>query len=236
MRPVAVVRDASVVLDSRKPPLGAAERPALLRKSAVRVLILGGRNFVMLKHFSCNRRLGLACLGFVLTAMLWKWSMSRSDSAMLFHFKTANVSVGSLRGHLWAELAEPVAVSEIGLPWERFEDRRVYPYDDDWLLRKDGFDMGGRGFCGGGVCILRGPLQIVGGQVMVRATFVALPLYLVEAALGFVVLHAFLSRRSHDWSRGHCVACGYDLRATPDCCPECGTVAGTLGHIARSSG
>lgn len=53
--------------------------------------------------------------------------------------------------------------------------------------------------------------------------------------LGVLVL-AFLFRRRlqeqrlERWRRtGRCLRCGYDLVATPDRCPECGTVPGVAG-------
>ena len=53
----------------------------------------------------------------------------------------------------------------------------------------------------------------------------ALPNALAVPLLGVLPL-AYLRRAKRARRVGNCAACGYDLRATPDRCPECGMVPG----------
>lgn len=49
------------------------------------------------------------------------------------------------------------------------------------------------------------------------------PYWFLALAAGATALWC-AARRSSRFVRGQCSRCGYDLRATPDRCPECGTV------------
>lgn len=67
-------------------------------------------------------------------------------------------------------------------------------------------------------------------------TYVAIfPYWSAMAVLSLLVLvtnhRVFVWwRQGHRQRTGCCAACGYDLRATPDCCPECGTAPVAAGE------
>jgi len=60
---------------------------------------------------------------------------------------------------------------------------------------------------------------------MLGIDFVAWHLLLITGAvpLAWLISRIFLREEAP----GFCPTCGYDMRATPQRCPECGTVAGT---------
>jgi hypothetical protein len=67
-------------------------------------------------------------------------------------------------------------------------------------------------------------------------TYVIVPYWMPMAALAvlpiFELRHIFRwRRRRHRRLHGLCLVCGYDLRGTPQRCPECGTVPPKSGSI-----
>jgi hypothetical protein len=65
-----------------------------------------------------------------------------------------------------------------------------------------------------------------GGWVSKDTYFVPLWAFVAMFAILPAVWHTALARRQMRRMAGCCLKCGYDLRATPDRCPECGTVPG----------
>jgi hypothetical protein len=109
----------------------------------------------------------------------------------------------------------PASSSIVESLWKAYPDPR-YPQAEpaDSLLRRLGF--------GYRVWDLKWSLSSSRRRWWAPAWFVA---GLLAVWPGVVVGRALRRRRRRRWAKdGKCATCGYDLRATPERCPECGTV------------
>jgi hypothetical protein len=100
----------------------------------------------------------------------------------------------------------------------------VLPSTDGFHSWRDGTTLWVRSFFGDP----RGPRV----RCVARSWTIPLwPLILVAAVFPVLRIKSYPKRK--ETRQGHCVCCGYDLRATPDRCPECGTVAPKMETISN---
>jgi hypothetical protein len=73
------------------------------------------------------------------------------------------------------------------------------------------------------------------GMIIGTRTLIALPYGAVIAMFAVLPMISLVrwGRRASQIPAGICAKCGYDLRATPDRCPECGTVPDSLNFNQR---
>lgn len=161
-----------------------------------------------LLHYTLNVITVLSLLLCVATVALWVRSYWRGDTAYKWDGADA-ISVSSRRG---------------GIDFERVTMPQPFTSDWQWLSSRDpppGWRFANHWLLGFGYR----NAAVAGGRV----ADVIIPYWAILVAatlLPAIVLH----RRRRRHQPGLCPACGYDLRATPDRCPECGRIPDTVSN------
>ena len=174
-----------------------------------------------MKRRLLNLLTALSLLACVAVAGLWVRSHWAEDQGYWTTSPTRRLGFASSSGHVkvWHQtLLRPTADS-YGAPGGRFHTDRA--------SRELQPDVPGDATTGWNPLGL-GAWSRVHGQRRYHSRGVLLPYWLPLALFAIAPAHwlwRLPARRARSARSGLCARCGYDLRASPDRCPECGTVA-----------
>ena len=188
----------------------------------------------------------LSLLVFVAAMNLWVRSYSAAFSTSRFQHEAGRMTgwrVGAWRGLLfvrtfdfsadWSAFEDQFMAKIPGDPADLFSDSGAYPRAIAWtdVRRSPGSLANVLGF---GFVEQRARYYSTSGPV--TALSVSIPLWSIALPAGsFFAIRAGRGWRKWKRSRlGLCANCGYDLRATPDRCPECGAVSAANTSYART--
>jgi hypothetical protein len=157
-------------------------------------------------------------------AVLWVRSHWASD-ALMYGGASGEYGAQTVSGTL-ALVEDNLSLKPQTFRWDRFDAGQISPWENGSPLslpNRLGFACRVETLPAGKFRLPDG--RNVMGSPMLLSRMVLLPLWL-PALLFAVPPAARVYRRLRPrYAAGRCPACGYDLRATPDRCPECGTTA-----------
>jgi hypothetical protein len=166
-----------------------------------------------------NLLTALSVLLCVATAALWVWSYHGCIALLVPRGVGDRLCITSEFGVVVVEVEGPLTGTP--LPgWEYFTS----PLPRRWPVRHGAT---------GGFDVYRGSVRHYVRLPPTPVYGVAVPhwfLLIVTGALPAWRYDRFRRRAAARARAGHCPHCGYDLRATPDQCPECGAVAGAFDY------
>jgi hypothetical protein len=184
--------------------------------------------------------LAISTLLLLAVACDWVYSFKSSETLLLVR-KPRVYAIDSFHGQasLWTgDLMSSSPTYENGLRHRRVDDPGARPAQEFSVVDRDGRDFW---FAQFGLTTQRrfpttapsAPLNDVIGQIGI-----AVPLWFLTVVFGVMPVVTLVRsiRRARRYAEGCCPACGYDLRASVDRCPECGrafssaTVASPVGQ------